>query len=1230
MKKLFIIITAILIFCSINISVITAQQLILPQTNACLNDTALVPLNFSNIDSLAALTLYISYDTSVLTYTGITNVNALTPGIMSGVPISGPNAWQVVISWVDNTLNGVNLISGKLCDLKFKYKGGNSNLNFLINSELVNQELIIISPSYINGSISPAILSQPIAKQVCEDRTTNFSLTATTGSSFQWQVQNGAQWDNLQNNTTYSGVATNTLQIQNALSSLNNKQYRCVVTKYCAEYSNSALLTVYPKPHIVVNNDTTICSSNSIVLNASATTGTGILVYSWDQGLGTGIIHTVTPSTNSTYHLTVTDANTCNANDSVVITVLQLPSAAGVITGSTTVCQGQSSVIYTVPVITNATSYIWTLPSGTSGSSITNSITVNYSNNALSGNISVKGHNSCSDGTVSSIAITVNPLPHTSGTISGLATVCQGQTSVNYTVATITNATSYIWTLPTAASGSSATNSIIVNYAKTAISGNITVKGHNSCGDGVASTFVVTVNPLPLSAGVISGLTTVCQGQSSVTYTVPAITNATSYVWILPAGVTGSGTTNSISVNYTNSAISGNIVVKGVNACGNGDSSILAITVNPLPLTAGTIIGSTTVCQGQSTVIYSVPTISNATSYVWTLPTGASGTSTTSSITVNYSLTAISGNISVKGINSCGDGIASIQSITVNPIPLSSGTISGLTTVCQGQSTVTYSVPTISNATSYVWTLPTGASGTSTTNSITVNYSLTAVSGDITVKGHNSCGDGSASSLTINVNPLVGSPGVISGLTTVCQGQTSVTYTVPSITNATSYAWTLPTGASGVSTTNSITVNYSSSAISGNITVKGQNTCGDGSISSLAVTVNPLPIAAGTITGSTTVCQGQNSVIYTVPVISNATSYIWTLPTGASGTSTTNSITVNYSISASSGNITVKGNNSCGNGAVSSIAITVNPLVAAAGTITGTTTVCQGQSTVNYTVPAIANATSYIWTLPTGASGTSTTNSITVNYSLSAASGNITVKGQNSCGDGSVSSLAVTVNPLPIAAGTITGTATVCQGQSSVNYTVPAITNATSYAWTLPTGASGVSTTNSITVNYSSSAISGNITVKGQNTCGDGSISSLAVTVNPLPIAAGTITGSTTVCQGQNSVIYTVPVISNATSYIWTLPTGASGTSTTNSITVNYSISASSGNITVKGNNSCGNGAVSSIAITVNPLVAAAGTITGTTTVCQGQSTVNYTVPAIANATSYIWTLPTGASGTST
>jgi len=315
--------------------------------------------------------------------------------------------------------------------------------------------------------------------------------------------------------------------------------------------------------------------------------------------------------------------------------------------------------------------------------------------------------------------------------------------------------------------------------------------------------------------------------------------------------------------------------------------------------------------------------------------------------------------------------------------------------------------------------------------------------------------------------------------------------------------------------------------------------------------------------------------------------YKWTAPTGVSLSSTTAlkptfTAPINSQVTTYTFDFVV--NDGVANSKTDQVIIKINPLPASAGAITGAASVCQGQGSVTYTLPAIANATSYIWTLPAGATGTSTTNSITVNFGATAVSGNITVKGHNSCGDGAISTLAVTVNSLPAVAGAITGEATVCLGQASVYYTVAAISNATSYVWTLPTGATGTSNTNNITVTYGASAVSGNITVKGHNTCGDGSVSILAIIVNPLPASAGAITGTASVCQGQGSVTYTVPTILNATSYIWTLPAGATGTSTTNSITVSFGASAVSGNITVKGRNSCGDGMVSNLPVTVNPV----------------------------------------------
>ena len=201
--------------------------------------------------------------------------------------------------------------------------------------------------------------------------------------------------------------------------------------------------------------------------------------------------------------------------------------------------------------------------------------------------------------------------------------------------------------------------------------------------------------------------------------------------------------------------------------------------------------------------------------------------------------------------------------------------------------------------------------------------------------------------------------------------------------------------------------------------------------------------------------------------------------------------------------------------------ISIFGIPSAASPVSGPSTVCQGQSGVVYSVASIANATGYSWTLPTGAGITSgtNTNSITVSYSTTATSGSIAVTGTNAGCNGTTSpALPVTVNLLPTAAGTITGSLSVCQNQAGVSYSIPVIGNATGYLWTLSSGASITSglNSNTIAVTFSSSAVSGTISVRGTNACGNGTTpSTMTVTVNPAPTAAViTAGGATTFCTG--------------------------------------------------------------------------------------------------------------------
>jgi len=378
-------------------------------------------------------------------------------------------------------------------------------------------------------------------------------------------------------------------------------------------------------------------------------------------------------------------------------------------------------------------------------------------------------------------------------------------------------------------------------------------------------------------------------------------------------------------------------------------------------------------------------------------------------------------------------------------------------------------------------------------------------------------------------------------------------------------------------------------------------------------TTCPIPGAAGTVTGPASVCSPGTGYVYSVPVITYAATYNWTVPPGAIITAggNTNSITVSYPAGATSGNVSVYGSSICGNGAASpNLAVTVNALPVP--TITGTTSLCVNSGYYNYTTEA--GMTNYTWTVSAGGviNFGSGTFQVTVSW---IAAGNqtisVTYTSTAGCSAAAPTVKTITVNPLPGAAGTITGIPSVCAGASGVHYSVAAISNATSYVWNLPAGATitSGSGTNAIVVSFSTSAVSGNITVQGNNLCGSGTISPpYPVIVVQLPGAAGTITGNNSVCEGDAGVVYSVSPITNATGYEWTVPTGAIivNGANTNSITVNFPPPSSSGNITVYGTDFCGNGTVSpNFAVTVKPVPPAPVITAGLNTLTSSATTGN-------------------------
>ncbi|MEI6900431.1 MAG: T9SS type A sorting domain-containing protein, partial [Bacteroidota bacterium] len=263
---------------------------------------------------------------------------------------------------------------------------------------------------------------------------------------------------------------------------------------------------------------------------------------------------------------------------------------------------------------------------------------------------------------------------------------------------------------------------------------------------------------------------------------------------------------------------------------------------------------------------------------------------------------------------------------------------------------------------------------------------------------------------------------------------------------------------------------------------------------SVFVTLATTPATPGTINGNTTPCQAGSGT-YSVASVLNATTYTWTVPSGASISSGQGTTSIMVTFGVTPGNITVTAGNACGTSSASSLAVTLLPLPSPPGNITGPNSVCDN-TTQTYGVPAVSGITNN-WTVPAGASITSGQGTPTITVLWGVNSGDVSVTAQNSCGYSSATTLNVAVETIPVAAGTMTGPTLLCMGYGGYEFTIPPISNASTYIWTLPLGLTitqGVGT-NSITVDVSNSAQSGSITAAGSNLCGTGTASSLDVFV---------------------------------------------------------------------------------------------------------------------------------------
>ncbi len=332
----------------------------------------------------------------------------------------------------------------------------------------------------------------------------------------------------------------------------------------------------------------TIPANQSMAGNLSFCTGQSTTLtanpagfsYVWNDN---STASTLNVSTAGAYSVVVGNGVCSLPPATATVTQKSSPAMPSAISLNDTVCTSIAGITASVTNDPSATQYNWTLPSGWSITQGNNTNSIQATSGTTGGTVQVTAQNSCGTSAASQKSVVVLPSNlGAAGTITGSQTLCKNAAG-NYSIATVTGATSYTWTYPAGWNVSGASNSSAITFTPTAnaVSGQITVAAANNCGNSTPSSLTVQVNETPV-LGSINGPTTVCLGKSAG-YKV-AITGTGTIAWTNPGFQVVSGTgTDSLYVLAVGPVGTNSLSVSAQNTCGTATPASQSVTVVDTP-----------------------------------------------------------------------------------------------------------------------------------------------------------------------------------------------------------------------------------------------------------------------------------------------------------------------------------------------------------------------------------------------------------------------------------------------------------------------------------------------------------------------------------------------------------------------------------------------------------------------------------------------------------------------
>ncbi|HEY4322557.1 MAG TPA: PKD-like domain-containing protein, partial [Mucilaginibacter sp.] len=802
-----------------------------------------------------------------------TKCNITSYTLNGNTPSAGTGAWTLTSGQTGVTITSPTLPGSTVTGLvpgntyTFAWTITVTGCQFSSNSVTVQDDALSV------GGITAG------ATTVCSGANSgNVTLSGQLGNILRWEssIDAGVTWSSISNTTT----------TQAYLNLTQATQYRAVVQNGSCAIAYSTVTPILVSVPAVISNagtDQTVCNATSYTLAGnSPTPGTGLWTVSSGQ---TGLTFTPASSPTATvsgmvpgqtykFTWTITPALPCTPNSSFVIITDNAPSVGGTTSGANAFCAGSGNsgtislsgqtggVVRWESSTDNGVTWSPTTPANTSTSQTYINITQTTAYRAVVQNGScLIAYSTPTTITINPVAVTANaglnavlcnvtsytlnannPSPGT-----GLWTVSSGQIGVVFSDPTQPNATvsnlvpgqtyQFTWTITPAAPCTPNSSSILVT------------------------------DDLPSVGGTTGTSATVCMGSNGATISLTgqvgavirwesSIDNGTTWVSI------GNTTTSQVYSNLTQNTQYRAVVQSGV--CAIVYSTVTTITVTPAAVIANagtdqqlcnattyTLSGNSpspgtglwTLISGQTGIAFSDPTLPNAVvtgmvggqtyKFTWTITPAAPCTPNGSTVTITDYVPSVGGN-TAGGTTVCSgssNGNITLTGQTGNVLRWESSIDNGVTWTLIPNTTTSQPYLNLTQTTQYRAAVQNGNCAFAYSTVSTVNVSTPAVTAN--AGGNNEICNATTYILQGN-NPAPGT-----GLWTVTSGQTGITFSDPTLPNATvsgllpgqtyQFTWTITPAAPCAPNSSVVTI------------------------------INDAPSVGGTTAGTTAVCSGSGS-----------------------------------------------------------------------------------------------------------------------------------------------------------------------------------------------------------------------------------------------------------------------------------------------------------------------------------------------------------------------------------